>query len=84
MTPCICTSCGCEWDADGFYSVNGEVIQPCRICRLDSASIYRLNNAEAISERKRQKYYMDVEASRAYFRNRKRAQRAQASQMSSI
>lgn len=83
-TPCVCTQCGCEWNHDGFYTYQGEIIQPCKLCRQDTASIYRLNNAEIISERKRQRYYADVEASRSYYRDRKRQQRAQAAQMSRI
>lgn len=80
MTPCTC--CGCVWPDDGFYTHKGEIIMPCKVCRQDSASIYRLNNADRISAKKRQKYYADVDASRAYFRTRKREQRSQMSSIS--
>lgn len=78
-TPCVCTSCGCEWDAEGFYHSNDEVIQPCKLCRCDTSSIYYANNAEAIREKQRAAYYADLDAKRAYFRNYRQARRTQAS-----
>ncbi len=74
MTTCTC--CGCAYDADGFYSQGGELIQPCIICRCDTSSIYYYNNAEVIREQRRKRYYADLEASRERERNRKRQQRA--------
>ena len=77
MTPC--TACGAVWDADGYYHTpDGEIVQPCKVCKCDSVSIYYLNNAEQIRERKRQAYYEDVERKRAYYRNYRRQQRAQS------
>jgi hypothetical protein len=73
-----CSSCGCVWDSDeGFYhTADGEIIQPCKLCRCDRSSIYYLNNAEIVRARRKQKYYADLAASRAYDRQRKRLQRA--------
>ncbi len=81
-TPCTC--CGCDLDADGFYyTEEGELIQPCIICKCDQASIYYYNNAEAVRERRRNNYYANLEASREKDRIRKRQQRAGiAAQMS--
>lgn len=75
MTPCTC--CGVEYDASGFYHTDGMLEQPCRICRCDQQSIYYYNNAEAIREKRRQRYYADLEASRERDRNRKRQKREQ-------
>jgi hypothetical protein len=85
MTP-PCNSCGCEYDADGFYYTEdtGELIQPCIICRCDESSIYYYNNAEAIRTKRRERYYADLEASRERDRNRKRLQRANASAQMSV
>ncbi len=81
LPPVVCTSCGCEWDAeDGYYHTDqDEIIQPCRVCRCDSASIYYVNNAEEIREKKRASYYADLERKRAYYRNYRQQQRSQAS-----
>lgn len=79
MLPCACTSCGCEWDAEGFYTHEGEIIQPCKICRCDTASIYYARNAEVIREKKRASYYADLESKRAYYRNYRQTRRSQAS-----
>lgn len=78
-----CSSCGCEFDADGFYHTQeGEIIQPCVICRCDNASVYYYNNAEAVRQRRRETYYKDLAASRERERIRKRQYREQAAQMS--
>jgi hypothetical protein len=74
--------CGCEYDADGFYEVDGAIVQPCKICRCDQQSIYYYNNAEAIRERRRKRYYADLAASREKDRNRKRQKRIQPAQIS--
>lgn len=74
MTPC--SMCGCEFDADGFYYTNGELQQPCKVCRCDQSSIYYYNHAETVRERRRKKYYADLATSRLVDRNRKRQQRA--------
>lgn len=79
MTPCTCTMCGCSWDAEGFYTQDGEIVQPCKICRLDAASIYYTQNAEVIREKKRNSYYADLESKRAYYRNYRQNRRSQAS-----
>lgn len=83
MTPCACTLCGVEYNADGFYYTDeGEQIQPCRICRCDQQSIYYYNNAEAIREKRRNRYYADLAASREKDRNRKRQRAQQPAQIS--
>jgi len=74
-----CSSCGCCWDESGYYFYKSEVEQPCKECRLNTSSVYYLNHAEEIRERKRQAYYQDVERKRAYYRNYRRQQRAQVS-----
>jgi hypothetical protein len=77
MLPTACTSCGCEYAPDGFYYTNGELEQPCKVCRCDQQSIYYYNNAEAIREKRRNRYYADLAASREKDRNRKRQKSAQ-------
>ena len=77
LTPC--TACGCSWDDDGFYHSNGEIVQPCKVCRCDTASIYYANNLETIREKQRAKYHADLEAKRAYFRTYRQSRRSQAS-----
>jgi len=74
MTPCTC--CGCEYDAEGFYTQDGEIIQPCKICRCDQASVNYYNNAATIREQRRNRYYADLATNREKERNRKRLQRA--------
>jgi hypothetical protein len=73
-----CTSCLCDWPPEGFYTQNGEPVQPCRICRCDTASIYYLRHAEQVRERKRKAYYDRLEAKRDYYRQYRRRARAQA------
>lgn len=80
MTPCTC--CGVEYDADGFYCTNGEIVMPCKICRCDQSSIYYYNHAEEVRTRRRNRYYADLAASRAKDRNRKRQKRIQPAQIS--
>ena len=71
-----CTGCGCVWDSDGFYrTASGEIVQPCRVCRCDTSSVYYSNNAEAVREKKRAAYYADLERKREYYRSYRRAQR---------
>ncbi len=72
-----CTLCGCEYDADGFYYTDDTLEQPCKVCRCDQSSIYYYNNAEAIREKRKERYYADLSASRERDRNRKRQQRTQ-------
>ena len=73
-----CTSCGCCWGESGFYTRKGEIVQPCRECRLDTKSIHYLNNRQEILETQRTAYYADHEARKAYFRDYRRNRRAQA------
>lgn len=75
-----CTSCGCEWDSeDGFYhNADGSTRQPCKICQCDTNSLYYVNNAEMIREQKRESYYAALEEKRAYYRQYRARQRAQA------
>lgn len=75
LTPC--TACGCSWDADGFYHSNGELVQPCKVCRCDTASIYYTNNAEVIREKKRQSYYDNLDSKREYYRTYRQSKRSQ-------
>jgi hypothetical protein len=74
-----CSACGCCWDESGYYTYKGDIEQPCKECRLDTSSVYYLNNAEQVRERKRQAYYQDVERKREYYRNYRRQQRAATS-----
>lgn len=79
LPPVACTTCGCEWDVeDGFYHHGDELIQPCKVCRCDTASIYYVNNGEEIREKKRASYHADLERKRAYYRNYRQQQRSQA------
>jgi hypothetical protein len=74
VTPC--SACGCCWGVDGFYSHDGEIVQPCKECRKDAKSIYYLNNRDSILEAQRTAYYRSHEARKAYYREYRRAQRA--------
>ncbi len=71
-----CTSCGCSWDDSGFYHCKGDIVQPCRECRLDAKSINYLNNRDTILEAQRTAYYADHETRKAYYREYRREQRA--------
>lgn len=73
-----CTSCGCCWDATGYYTHKGAIIQPCIVCRCDTSSVYYVNNAEQVRAKRRERYYADLEATRARERERKRLARAAA------
>lgn len=73
-----CTSCGAVWAADGFYTYKGEIIQPCRICRCDKVSVYYLNNAERLREKRRARYYAQLDKNRAREREYKRVARTAA------
>lgn len=84
MTPCVCTECGCEWPADGFTYTDGRLQQPCNVCRCDNSSIHYYQNAEAIREKRKNRYYADLAASREYERNRKRQKRSQAAAQMSV
>lgn len=71
-----CTGCGCEWEPEGFYrTASGEPVQPCKVCRCDTASIYYLRNAERVREKRRADYHAQIEAKRAYYRAYRRQQR---------
>lgn len=79
MEQVICSCCGCSWDKDsGYYHSKGVPQQPCRECRLDSKSIAYMNNRESILEAQRTAYYTDHERRKAYYREYRRSQRAQA------
>lgn len=73
-----CTSCGCSWDESGYYHCKGELQQPCKECRKDTKSISYLNNRDSILEAQRTAYYSNHEAAKAYYREYRRSQRAQA------
>lgn len=72
-----CTACGCSWDESGYYHCKGCLVQPCKECRLDRRSIAYLNNRDRILETRRTAYYDNHEANKAYYREYRRAQRAQ-------
>ena len=79
MEQLTCSCCGCSWDEEsGYYRQNGVAVQPCIECRLDSKSIAYLNNRDSILEAQRAAYYADHEAKKAYYRQYRRLQRAQA------
>jgi hypothetical protein len=73
----ICTSCGCSWDDTGYYYCKGRVQQPCIECRKDAKSIDYLNKRDSILEAQRTAYYTDHEATKAYYREYRRAKRAE-------
>lgn len=76
-----CTSCGCEWETEeGFYTTQqGEVVQPCRFCFCDNSSVYYLNHHKEVRDRQNKAYYDRHEERKAYYREYRRQQRAQAS-----
>lgn len=74
----ICSCCGCSWDDSGYYHCKGVLRQPCKECQLDRKSIRYLNNRESILAAQRNAYYEDHEASKAYFREYRRSESAQA------
>lgn len=74
-----CTSCGCCWEAEsGYYFSKGVLQMPCRECRKDAASIRYLNKRERILAARQETYYTDHAGSKAYFKEYRRNQRAQA------
>jgi hypothetical protein len=73
-----CTSCLCDWTPEGFYTQDGAIVQPCKVCRCDSSSVYYLNNHARIREQQRESYYSNLEAKRAYMRDYMRNRRAAA------
>lgn len=75
----ICSQCGCCWDEDEYYTTNGEIEMPCKYCKLDAKSIHYVNNRDRILEAQREAYYANHEARKAYYREYRRQQRAQAS-----
>jgi hypothetical protein len=77
LTPC--SACGCVWDESGYYHYKGDIEQPCIECRKDTKSVHYLNNRDRILAQQRESYYAQHEARKAYFRDYRRNQRAQAS-----
>lgn len=74
-----CTSCLCDWEPEGFYRTHeGELVQPCKVCRCDKSSVYYLNNHQEVRERQNKSYYDNHETRKAYYRDYRRQQRQQA------
>lgn len=75
---CTNPKCGCEYDdvQEGFYlSADGAVIQPCKVCQCDNASMYYYNNHEIVLERRRKAY---GDERREYMRKYMQQRRANA------